>query len=585
MNEQWIEMNDIRMQSFDRAVWVPLKCAKPFNVRGAKFRDGHSEEYLGVQTVAVFNEYRGDVEDLHWGAISHGGGNYGHVEDDEYFASTDFVHKNKRVGENLILVSCFDDGDPAEWIPNPDLVLSLRLKREGDIWVAPNEGYIDVIKAIKDDDGNPIELIIRADHLKDYLAARNMGLWVTRFQLRSYTSKAEPKFEWGSENKVIGPLSDRWECRLRKIHEGGHPFGEKIHLVIAGRTDVDTRGDIPEMYGIPSDDSIEIETREISHSSPPVYNASGEYFRDYWISGGEKSVRVRKDKEDSGYSFITDELGKRESSEELKQASKWLWFRPGLVQDLQGIRNFGMKWYSKFTFSIHLGNGIDIYLGVNGSGLINAYAKDVATLPRWLQSHWVGFNANPESGVCSEMLAAQVSARPADTQAPESFFEIGLLRLRDASLTELGTCIYSIHPEIESILPRIHRFRVLSDSDLFALAKDITRVAIDDLNVKVLSTLLPGRKDIVGKSLKLLEALISQKVGTQDGSMYMSPLFAIYDLRLADAHLPSSSVTARFSDLHIEETSCLIEKGRQMLESCTSSLFAIADILKKQSHE
>jgi hypothetical protein len=62
-----------------------------------------------------------------------------------------------------------------------------------------------------------------------------------------------------------------------------------------------------------------------------------------------------------------------------------------------------------------------VHFGMNRLPLINAYAKDVALLPEWQQRIWAGHNVGPEGGVSEELLASQVRAQPARTQAPEEF--------------------------------------------------------------------------------------------------------------------------------------------------------------------
>jgi hypothetical protein len=59
--------------------------------------------------------------------------------------------------------------------------------------------------------------------------------------------------------------------------------------------------------------------------------------------------------------------------------------------------------------------------------LLNAYAKDVAFLPEWLQRVWAGFNVSPEGKVSAELFLAQGRGEPAGTQTPEPFFPLVLL--------------------------------------------------------------------------------------------------------------------------------------------------------------
>jgi len=62
-----------------------------------------------------------------------------------------------------------------------------------------------------------------------------------------------------------------------------------------------------------------------------------------------------------------------------------------------------------------------VHFGINSLGLLNVYAKDIGLLPEWQQRIWAGYNVGPDGKVSKELLASQIDAEPADTQAPEAF--------------------------------------------------------------------------------------------------------------------------------------------------------------------
>jgi hypothetical protein len=61
----------------------------------------------------------------------------------------------------------------------------------------------------------------------------------------------------------------------------------------------------------------------------------------------------------------------------------------------------------------------------------------------------------------------------------------------------------------------------------------------------------------------------------------MGRLVAIYDLRLADAHLPSNKVNDALKLLDIDDSIPTIHQGYQMMRSCVDSIYYIIDILNK----
>ena len=71
--------------------------------------------------------------------------------------------------------------EASQWHLHQDLVIALALKREGNVWLAINEGYIEVARLRLENDGRPRLLELRAEHLKDYLCARCMALYVSSY--------------------------------------------------------------------------------------------------------------------------------------------------------------------------------------------------------------------------------------------------------------------------------------------------------------------------------------------------------------------------------------------------------------------
>lgn len=71
-----------------------------------------------------------------------------------------------------------------EWYLHQDLVITLRLKRESDVWLSLDEGYLEVAKLEREEDGSPRLLAMRASCLKDYLCARGIALYATSYGQR-----------------------------------------------------------------------------------------------------------------------------------------------------------------------------------------------------------------------------------------------------------------------------------------------------------------------------------------------------------------------------------------------------------------
>lgn len=115
---------------------------------------------------------------------------------------------------------------------------------------------------------------------------------------------------------------------------------------------------------------------------------------------------------------------------------------------------------------------------------MTAYAKDVAFLPEWLQRVWAGFNVSPEGKVSAELFLAQGQGVPARTQAPEPFLPVGIAVLNDAFTKRFGRALFRPRAGSTDEFKSCHRFKALSASGLYGLAKDLVRVVVEHVDTR-----------------------------------------------------------------------------------------------------
>jgi len=214
-------------------------------------------------------------------------------------------------------------------------------------------------------------------------------------------------------------------------------------------------------------------------------------------------------------------------------------------------------------------------------GYVNVYAEDVGMLSEWQQQIWASYNIVPDGGVSDELLASQVRAEPADTRAPETFFGQGIELINEISTQKLNFSLFRHHEIVPDLLSKVHRFRAVDESGLFALAKDIARLTADSLDIDAMQKIVAPPKGTKWGSLKSLENLLASKIEPHDARLTMSALVGAYKLRLADAHLPSSEINEAFNLMNIDRNLPMIFQAYQMLCSCVSSLFTVLEVLKR----
>ncbi len=563
-------------------------------------QSGYDSFFEGVGTLAVRVE---DVEPadrvLDWHNIGLARDHSGYVQDGEY-RPADTAFEDGFVGTNFVVVQRGCNGCPSVWHLHPDLVCTLSLLREGDRWLAIEEGFCEVVRMQVSASGSPLKLEIRADFLKDYLCARRMALRVSTYvekhvvvsdisplDLSLFDGDEEPRSQQESESSLVTrnwhkSLGDgKWQASVQPIHEGGHPFGSGFAVMWVGRKEFDKDQSVPEMQ---LSDEMEHSTREGTFAGSLLYRVRGELWRDQWVHPAQISVRVRGDEPPPTCFFTIDSEGNRVSGDSLKSGMRWLWFSPGIVEQCLSYRGATLSWYTRETGRITMAEDSGVVFGVNASGLINIFAKDIAYLRFWQQKVWTGFNVLPEGGVSAELLASQAEGLPASTKAPENFILKARAAVDDAFLSKFGCKVFRDHPEIKRIAIACHRFRATDQTGLMGLAKDLARLSADDIDVKVLHKLLQSEPAEKSGSLKSLQKVLAGFLGDDIAKNYLSPLFAIYDLRLTDAHLPSNQQGDFSALLGLDPSLPFVAQGRNLLNAFVNSLYRIAMVVSK-GHE
>jgi hypothetical protein len=222
-----------------------------------------------------------------------------------------------------------------------------------------------------------------------------------------------------------------------------------------------------------------------------------------------------------------------------------------------------------------------VHFGLNESNLITVYAYDVARLPEWQRRIWAGFNITPDDKVSRELLLSQVEAQPANTKAPEGFLGQGLEVLNTAFLDRWGRPLIREHESTPEILKRVHRFRAIDEAGLLALAKDLARLTADSFDIGLLHEIVPTQKGEKPGSLKSLECVLATLIGADKAHHLMGPLVGVYNLRLGDAHLPSSEIDKAHALAGLEADTSSLKQGFQLIMICVTVIFTIADIINR----
>jgi hypothetical protein len=226
-----------------------------------------------------------------------------------------------------------------------------------------------------------------------------------------------------------------------------------------------------------------------------------------------------------------------------------------------------------------------VHFGVNRVGLITVYAYDIARLPIWQQRTWVAFNVAPDGAVSGELLDAQMRTQPANTSAPETAIPELMDRLDELFSTWTGAPLFKSHEATLPVMKTVHRFRALDQSGLLSLAKDLARLIADRIDIGALRTVSSPQNGEKWGSLKSLEKALATILLPDQARSLLTPLVGIYELRLGDAHLPSSTIDDAFAMIRIDRSKNPVAQGFQMLARTANALSAIGASVSKARAE
>lgn len=581
MNRDWVLQTRETRRSFANATWVPLRASQDDEQGETRVTQvGHVSEFFGCGSVAFPPQHREVAEKLSWSdlGIGHSAGPYAYK--DGYYSPVDQYQYNDKqpIGVELVFVHDQPVVGGTKWILNPDLVIALRLVKEGNNWVRPEEDFVVVAREFFDADGKHRLIEIKREFLIDYLAARGLALRLSYYRQRveNVASIEGTEYE-GLENHQNDRDGGRFELLIRSLDD---VYGGSWAAFRVWRTDVDEEEDAP-VLGPERDDNTESEQSEGVRAGPNGVRVEGEFWKDEWIDHRGLSVRVRGDTDQSLPHFIIETDGTRAASSALdsEDIGRWLWFRTSVVTDLLGRRGFALKWYTAETGAIVSTSGYATHFGINSADLLTVYAYDIARLAAWEQHIWAAHNVPPEGKVAGELISVQVKTQPASTHAVEELLFVSMRMLEQGFRDRFGIELFSHSIDDNSAVQQVSRFHSRDQGSLLRLAKEIIRVFSDRLNVRDLRKLSTHKeKDKLGSN-KLLQDVLARQVGEERARKVLGPVVGAYEMRVGDAHPTGSKIGEALKLAGIDESRSYLRQGEQLIHNVGHAVGWIGKLL------
>ena len=123
-------------------------------------------------------------------------------------------------------------------------------------------------------------------------------------------------------------------------------------------------------------------------------------------------------------------------------------------------------------------------------------------------------------------------------------------------------------------------FRALEHNGLFALAKDLMRLVADRVDASALQRIVPPPQGERWGSIKSLEKFIATLTSPEDARLITGALAGAYELRVADAHLPSDELDKAYELVRVDPTAPPLIQGFRLIASVVSALLNIVDIIR-----
>jgi hypothetical protein len=579
MTKDWILLAKESRRRFKDATWVPLRALDTrSNGQDAK-GIGFVEDVFALGSVALPRKQEDLGEELRWDEIGTGHDVRPYVHENGLYSPVDqFVSRDgKLTGVELILEHPQPTIDARRWVIAPDLYIALRLIKEGNTWLRPEEGFEAVIREHVDAHGDHTLIEIKRPFLLDYLAARDLSLRMAFYRQRveNVATLQDTAYE-GLEDRKESRDGGRFSLHVTPLDR---VFGGSVLSVRTWRTDVDEDSDAPVM-GPENSDNVDYETHSGMRGGFAGIRVEGEFWGEEWIRHDGKSTRIRGDNEEDLPDFIAETDGRRMRSGDLdnEDIGRWLWFKTTVMGDLLNRRGFSLKWCTRETGQLRTPSSHVIHFGVNAADLITVYAYDIARLPAWEQRIWYAHNTVPDGLVSKELLASQVRADPASTRAPETSFVELVSALEELFHRQFGLPLFG-HPLSPIQVDEICRFKVSDEPSLLRLAKELVRAFTDRLSVKDLRKVAIGEKNADLKSMKLLERIVADRTSESAAHEIFQVVVGVYDLRTADAHPTSSSIAEAYLLAGIDRARSPLRQAEQMIDNYSRAIHAIGRAL------
>lgn len=202
--------------------------------------------------------------------------------------------------------------------------------------------------------------------------------------------------------------------------------------------------------------------------------------------------------------------------------------------------SYRVTFASRTYGSIRQGSDFVIPFGINRNGRLVMWLGDIARLPENEQFYLRSENIPSDHSIGSEFYDGQIEAIFTNRPPEDQLFEQRSLFL-EAGFSRFGEKLAHLEKEVLDLAMSIRRPVVDTPVERRNIADALNKVYLESLDNKVLERVLSKLGQDAAKlgSLKRLQKVVEAVAPTEEIAGAMSPLYVLYDLRVAYSHLGS----------------------------------------------
>jgi hypothetical protein len=202
--------------------------------------------------------------------------------------------------------------------------------------------------------------------------------------------------------------------------------------------------------------------------------------------------------------------------------------------------SYRVSFASRTYGNIQQGDDFSIPFGINKHGRLVMWLGDIAQLPENEQFYLRSENVPSDHSIGSEFYDGQIEAKFTDRTPEDQLFE-ARSRFLEASFRRFGEKVAHLEKEVLDLAIAVRRPVVDSAVERRNMADALNKIYLESLDNKALERLLTtkGLQAANLGSLKRLQKLVEAVAPSANVAAAMSPLYVLYDLRVAYSHLSS----------------------------------------------